>query len=834
METKVYNGFTYQRSAPGEPWALVGPASAPAAQSAMPMSVVTKRADPAAAIALPKAQAELASTQASTEAARARLATAPYDARKAAADATRAELEVKKAKIDAEAKPKASPEQVKAMGDLANDEVLAAIDRARKGISGGWSTGRVARWPEMVRPQAAFDLKGDLGTISSRVTLDTLAKLKELSATGASGLGALSEREGDMLRDSVSALDQGQSADKLLDSLANVEKHYRAVKAIQDGKDFRDPMVAQQYGLAPMPAQGDQLALAQGGARDEADPALAGVNSHIRGMIGAGKSAGQIAAYANSVQSGLGDKMAGDLGQAVQFRAQNPTVPLSKYAVSVENRSVPMSGLRQTINSAAQSPFGAYMASATDALSAGTIDNLQENPALARAGMKAISENNPVSSIAGMLTGGALAGALTEGAVGRAGASLAPRIADLLYGSAYGAGSADEGSRLEGAGWGAVGGIAGGEIGRRGMSAIGSGLRGVQNEGARVLRDRDIPLTIGQMLGGASKTREDRLAGFGGVGDKINARRRGGIREFNRAAFDEGVAPLGEVRLGQVGEDGVSAMRQAVSGSGGAYDQALNGVSLVPDQPFASSVAAALAQGSSLPRVGPEFGAFVDRSIAPHFDAPNGQIDGRQVQDILQQVRGADFGTDSMGNLASGSARDIEGAVMDLAGRQAPGSMEALGNANTAYRNLNILADATGKGMNTGGIFTPAQLGAASRANTTKFGGRIAAATPDRPFFELQRAGQDVLPSQIPDSGTAGRVEANGGIGAAVRSAVRNTVNAPLYAEGTQETIARLLMDRTPAMVQAGAALSERARIAALLSRPASLAYGPLAVTPEY
>ncbi|HEX8412855.1 MAG TPA: hypothetical protein VF637_03095, partial [Sphingomicrobium sp.] len=455
-------------------------------------------------------------------------------------------------------------------------------------------------------------------------------------------------------------------------------------------------------------------------------------------------------------------------------------------------------------------------------------------PALARAGMKAISEANPGSSIAGMLTGGALSGALGEGAVAGAGARWAPRIADAAYGAAYGAGSADEGDRLSGAGWGSVAGLLGGESGRRGMSAIGSGLQGVRNQSAQYLRERGVPLTIGQMLGGARKAKEDRLAGYAGVGDQINAQRRGGIRAFNQVAFDDGLAPISQQSLNQVGEEGVDTARQAISGPNGAYSQALNGVSLVPDAPFQSDVAAALVRGRNVARTGPEFDSFVQNSVAPHFSSPNGQIDGRQVQDILQQVRGADFGSDSMGALASDATRDIEGAVMDLAGRQAPGSMEALGNANTAYRNLNILADAVGRGINNDGMFMPSQLGAAAKANTTKFGGKIAAATPSRPFYELQRAGQKVLPSKVPDSGTAGRIEQNGGITAALRSGVRNAVNAPLYADSMQEPIARLLMDRSPEMVRLGEIAAERARIAGLLSRPASLAYGPLAVTPDY
>lgn len=795
-------------------------------------------------------------------------ATLPYDVRKAAADATKAEIETQKVKEAA-----IEPWRKAAMDVMSSGEILKTIQDARGlinagGSAGGWT--RVSRIPVLggiVEPQGVVDLRARLGTLASKTTLDKLAELKTLSSTGASGLGALSEKEAEFLRDSISSLDQGQSPAQLLDSLAQIELHYRRLQALSNNEDYRDPAIAKKYGIAPMPAKrdpsvvagatpsdgggsgggapggpsapagappGDALAFAQGATRTEADPALAGVNNHIRGMIGAGRSAADIVGYMNAVQPGLGDQRAGDVAAAVKFRAQNPSVPMDRYAVSVENREVPMGTTRQLVNRAAQSPLGAYITSAGDAITAGTLDNLQDNPALARAGMKAIADANPASSLLGNLTGGALVGAGLEGAVGRAGAVAAPRIADMLYGAAYGAGSADEGSRLSGAGWGLAGGLAGGELGRRGTALAGSALQGVQNDAAAYLRSQGVPLTYGQIRGGAAKAREDRLAGFGGVGDKIMDRRREGLFGFNRAAFREGGETIAQGGVGDIGEQGIDTMRGMVSGPGGAYDRALNGVTLVPDHQFGSDVAAALAQGQSLPRVGPEFQAFVGRSIAPHFSAPNGQLDGRQVQDILQQVRGADFGTDSMGSMASDALRSIEGALMDLADRQAPGAMDALGRANTAYRNLNILADAVGKGANTGGIFTPAQLGAAARSNATKFGGKIAAATPDRPFFDLQRAGQDVLPSKIPDSGTAGRTEQNMGISALLRSGVRNAVNAPLYAESTQDLIARLLMDRPGAVARVGRTLEDKANIAALLTRPLALTKGPVAVVPDY
>src|SRR3546814_7054660 len=79
---------------------------------------------------------------------------------------------------------------------------------------------------------------------------------------------------------------------------------------------------------------------------------------------------------------------------------------------------------------------------------------------------------------------------------------------------------------------------------------------------------------------------------------------------------------------------------------------------------------------------------------------------------------------------------------------------------NRAYGNVSVLEDAVLKALNGAdgpGIFTPAQLGQAARANATKFGGKKAAARGEIPFSELQSNAQAVLPSTVPNSGTTYR-----------------------------------------------------------------------------
>lgn len=808
-------GHIWEVDEQGNPLRLVQAApSAPASQG----QVFTLPQDP---LEVARDQAALARTN--QEISRS-AATAPYDARRAAADAAKAEADAEKAKRDLAAQQAtATPQQQRQMAALANDEVLAAINRARQGINAGWSAGYVARLPEMLQPQSALDLKGDLSTVASRITLDTLAKLKQTSPTGASGLGSLTEREGELLRDSIASLGQTQSPQKLLESLANVERHYRNVQALMAGEDYRDPRVAERYGIAGLPDTGpDGRSLTQGPMRQEPDPALRGVNNRVRSMVGAGRSADEINAYLESVRPGLSARVPG-VAEAVRFRAQNPNVPLSQYPIQVEMRDVPMSSTRQFINSVAQTPLGAAMISGADAVSGGTIDNLMDNPALARAGMEQISRDNPYSSLAGSLVGGALAAAGAETAVGGLGARWAPRIGDALYGAVYGAGSTDEGNRAQGALKGAAEGALGGMIGRNLTRAAGAGLRGVTNPDVQYLRSQGVPMTVGQMGRGSGwfgdylARREDRLAGYAGIGDAINGQRRGGLTEFNRAAFRQGLEPIGSQAVDNVAEQGIEGARQAV---GNAYDQALSGVQLTADPEFVGDVGAALSRGRQIPRTGPEFEHVVNSRVAPAFNAGNGTITGRQFQDVLQGIRGADFGTDAMGVDASNALGDVEGALTGLVQRQAPEALPRLDAANRAYRNTSILADAVNRGLNTDGIFTPAQLGQAARANAQRFNGRIASATTDRPFFDLQRAAQNVLPSKVPDSGTAGRIQAGRGIGGAISGTIRNVLNAPLYSDSVQPVLNALALDRPELLMQIGEQVGRRARVGGLFGAP--------------
>lgn len=483
----------------------------------------------------------------------------------------------------------------------------------------------------------------------------------------------------------------------------------------------------------------------------------------------------------------------------------------------------------------ADSAGGAYAISAADALTAGTLDNMAGGQsALA---MDYARQQYPGASLAGTVTGGALAAGGAELGLARAGlgAGAAALGGDALYGAAYGAGSADDGNRLLGAAGGGLGGLAGGAAGRglaRGAAGV---LRGVQEPSVQGLRAAGVPLTAGQALGGTAKGIEDRLSGLPVVGDMVNARRLEGMQGFNRAAFDEALAPIGANTGGMTGEAGIDAAQNATRQG---YDTALNGVSVTRDPQFTADYNGAINQGAQVPRVGPEFEAWSQANLDPLTAQP--AYNGVTVQDFIQQTRGADFGNDAMGQLVGRSVTGAEDAMRGLVNRQAPDVLPALGRADQAYRQTQVLRDAVNRARNgtrvgETGTFAPSQLADAAAANAKKFGN--SQGTTRQPFFNLSRAGQAVLPNSVPDSGTAGRAivgglltggAAGGGLGAlggdTGTGAGYGLGAAALLAAGGsragQRALTAALLDRPEMLIRAGNGIANRARIGGLFGAP--------------
>jgi hypothetical protein len=514
----------------------------------------------------------------------------------------------------------------------------------------------------------------------------------------------------------------------------------------------------------------------KGGTRSVEDPLMKGVAGKLGKMVSDGTPDREI--YDFLERSGIN---ANDfnVGAALQFRrtpqyrqwkAQNPAKAYP-IAPSFYQKEVPLTTGENLYNKAAQSSLGAYAMAAGNAVIGGNLDSAVGatggNADLARVGMDTVRAENPKMSLAGDITGSTIDQLVLGRIPGLSGGGLLRTVGnDAIYGAASGYGEAD-GNRALGAVTGGLVNPVAGMLGSAAARTTGAGFRGVRNEATQYLTERGVPLTIGQIARGgrgpvsqAVASVEDRLAGMPLIGDLIGGARRRGVEGFNRAGFDEGLAPINGNAGGATGSDAIGAMQNQTNQ---AYGNALDGVSVPHDPAFTADLASAQARAGIIPVHGPQLNHTIDTEVTPYGNG--GVFSGPDIQASIQRLRG-EAGTYRGvpgGNAASDALGGVETAITDLVGRQAPDVMPALGAANAAYRNQSILSNAVLAGKNTDELFTPAQLNNASVTNTKNYGGRNAAAAGNRPFYDLGRHGQEILPSKVPDSGTAGRAALGAG-----------------------------------------------------------------------
>lgn len=521
--------------------------------------------------------------------------------------------------------------------------------------------------------------------------------------------------------------------------------------------------------LARRPTGGDasgRQELAQGEWRTEKDPARAGVNARLSELLNGGASDAQVKAFL--IERGIN---ASNIDDVLAKRRSNPGL---NFSADLETRQVQMTPQEQARNEEGQTPIAAFFGNAANGITAGALPNISGDPEGFRRGLDAQREANPISSMLGTIGGGALAAGAAELGAGallaRAGAPQLARFAPMAGDAAYGGFAGyNEGGDLQSTLTGAGAGLFGGVLGRSATRGVSNAVGGVRNAAVDELRTRGIPLTFGQTvsqsggIGRAIKGVEDRLSGIPVVGDMVNARRLEGLEGFNRAAFDEALAPIGQTAGDAAGEEAVARARGLVSN---AYDNAVGGVRVQADAPFVSDMRGVFQQADALPNAQPVTpgGAryTLDRSVGSGFDQ-NGQMTGGNFQQAMRGLRrdagavrnqpyGYDFGE---------VTRGAEDALTGMVQRQAPDVVPALDAANQAYGRVGIVRDAVNAARNgsrsgEGGTFMPSQLADAASRNARRFGGNQA--TPQQPFYELNAAARDVLPSRVPDSGTAGRL----------------------------------------------------------------------------
>jgi len=597
-------------------------------------------------------------------------------------------------------------------------------------------------------------------------------------------------------------------------------------------------------GLPPAPGGGTPMTIATGANRSIGSDRL---NAQVDAMMNAGASKAMIDTVLK--QQGFPPISPSSYSAATAWMKKNPG---EKYFGANVTRDEPNSLLAQ----AAANPAGSFTAQMADAATAGTVGALAGDKG--RGALDAMDQTHPDASMAGSIIGGITgAGAAEAGIAARAPGALAqyaPRLADAVYGGLSGFNGAADGQGLQGAAMGAGLGVVGGAVGERAMNTAGSLVRGVRDPAVDYLRARGIPLTVGQIagqggaLGRGVKKIEDALTSIPGVGNVIDARRREGVQGFNQAAFDIGAETTGN-QVQDYGAAGLGQLRDAV---GNAYDRALNPVRINAAEPqFGRDIGDVVSNIEGIPNVNGAHDAAmaglrarVDGAIDPATD----QMTGRNFQEAYRGLArtGRERANGDYGHEIGQAMRQGQDALAGALERQNPGAYQGFVDANQGNRRMNVLAQAVDAAKNQEDqLFTPAQLNRADAQSATRLTGRVNSATGNRPFAELAQAGQDVLPSKLPDSGTSTRAMTalalgslgGGGVGALTggTNGAQTGTGVGLGAtlalmlggtRGAQRAAERLLVDRPDLAIAIGNGLQRNARIGGGVGAGTSLGLG--------
>lgn len=369
----------------------------------------------------------------------------------------------------------------------------------------------------------------------------------------------------------------------------------------------------------------------------------------------------------------------------------------------------------------------------------------------------------------------ALATALIPGAQGLAGSMVTGAILGGVAPTATGE------SVLGNTAAGAAGGLAGYGIGK-GIARVVS-PNASTNAQLQLLKDEGVKPTIGQTLGGAWNTAEQKLQSVPILGDAITSARAGTRDQLNTAAFNRALSPIGkEAQAGIIGRDGVQSVKTAL---GDAYNKLIPNLQFKTDPQFGAemtSLSNMVANGNVPPKFATQFNNIIKNEVTSRM-TPQGAMDGQSFKNLEsslgQKIKDFSGSMDPDQRSLSNALQEVLNSARSALSRSNPQYADQLTSINKGYANYaTIRRAASGVGANEG-VFTPAQLQSAVRAGD-KSAGKGAFATGNGLMQDLSEAGKTVLGNNYPDSGTAGRVM--GGLGALATGALHPAIPATLLA----------------------------------------------------
>lgn len=334
-----------------------------------------------------------------------------------------------------------------------------------------------------------------------------------------------------------------------------------------------------------------------------------------------------------------------------------------------------------------------------------------------------------------------------------------------------------------------------------------------------LLQDNIYP-TIGMMAregntlaGRGISLLEEAATSLPAVGDLIQLAREGTINEYGQAALNRAAKAIGKTVPKELsGEEAVGWVKNELSN---AYNNLVPSLNFSVTSRFvndAGDVLKSLNIPSSRTELISDWNAIFKDNIANLMDA-NGEINGRNLQAAVSNL--GDLGstmmraTDAFERRVGVGVMKLRGKLLDNLAAQNPAKAKELKNLNKGWAQEIRLQKAT---AGAGGVLTPQSLDRAVAS--------FAKGQRQGPLADLARAGR-IIPSRLPDSGTAGRMLRNSAILGAVGSlgAVGNEIAQNFGYEGVDISPSQL---SAIALIAAPYTPAGRKAIAKILGRTPS------------
>jgi hypothetical protein len=328
------------------------------------------------------------------------------------------------------------------------------------------------------------------------------------------------------------------------------------------------------------------------------------------------------------------------------------------------------------------------------------------------------------------------------------------------------------------------------------------------SQAARQLLDNGVTPTPGQILGGGAQRIESAMESLPVVGQGIRQAKGRAVQEFNKAAINRALGPIGQT-VDDIGHAGMQAARGKIDD---AYQAALAQLPRVDfDQGFDDALKSIQDMTTTLPAdKQAQFTSIIKQQLSDKL-TPAKTLSGESFKQVESGIKSLARGFRSSQDFDQRQLGDalnaVVGELRDLAARNSPKAAEALKSADTSYAMLLRLERAASMQGAPDGVFSASQLGNAVRGmdNSLRKG---AIARGEGLMQDMTTAGRQVLGESLPNSGTADRLLntlfLGGGYAIDPMLAGAAVAGRAAYTQPSQKAIAALLAGRPMAMREAG------------------------------